>query len=55
MYQGYVLGGKVNLAEQCINKIKANHPILSRLRVATVNYLVKRCQILFKLPKEHVY
>jgi len=55
MYQQYVLGGKVKFAEQCINRIKANHPILSRLQVVTVNYLVKRCQILFKLPEEHVY
>ena len=30
-YQTHALAGKVTLAEQSIRKIKANHPILSRL------------------------
>ena len=55
MYQTYALAGKIMNAEQCISKIKANHPVLSRLTTATVNYLIKNCQILFKVQKEHVY
>ena len=31
LYQTYVLGNKIIQAESCINKIKANHPILSRI------------------------
>lgn len=55
LYQQYALGGKVLLAEQCISRIKANHSVLSRLTVASTTYLVKNCQILFKLPNERVY
>ena len=32
LYQQYVLSGKVQLAEQCISRIKANHPIFFRLQ-----------------------
>lgn len=31
LYQQFVLQGKITQAEQLINKIKANHPIFSRL------------------------
>ena len=31
LYQTYALGNKIIQAESCINKIKANHPILSRV------------------------
>lgn len=55
LYQTYALAGKIMNAEQCISKIKANHPILSRLTNATVNYLIKNCQILFKMEKEQTY
>lgn len=47
-YQDHALAGNVTLAEQSIRKIKANHPILSRLQYATVQYLVKSSRILFK-------
>lgn len=43
------------LAEQCISRIKANHSVLSRLTIASVTYLIKNSQILFRTPKEHVY
>ena len=43
------------LAVQIINKIKANHPILFRLRLATVSYLIKNSTILFKMKGERIY
>ena len=50
-----MLDNKIAPALQCINKIKANHPILFRLKHASVNYLIKNSEILFKTRKEQVY
>ena len=55
LYQSHAMKGKVTLAEQCISRIKANHSVLSRLTIASVSYLIKNSQILFKLPREQVY
>ena len=55
LYSSYASAGKIINAEQCISKIKANHPILFRLQHSTVSYLVKNSQILFKLAQEKVY
>ena len=55
LYMQYAKAGKVALAVQCIGKIKANHPILFRLQLATVNYLIKNSKILFKMKREELY
>ena len=47
-YQANVIAGKVIQAEQSIRKMKANHPILSRLTISSVQYLIKNSQVLFK-------
>ena len=55
LYSQFVQTGKVTPASQCITKIKANHPILFRLKQSAVNYLVKNSKILFKLKGEELY